>query len=74
MLSPEKSNACTMEITTTRLHEFQEAYEHDFGETITQDEAREMLTRLVTLYELVMRPLPVSKDEASSQGRPEIMP
>ncbi len=56
-----------MEITDARLHEFQVAYEHDFGELITTDEAHEMLTRIVTLYELVMRPLPVSKDESSSQ-------
>lgn len=54
-----------MEITDARLREFQVAYEQDFGETITQDEAREMLTRLVTLYELVMCPVPVPKDEAS---------
>jgi hypothetical protein len=63
-----------MEITTDRLREFQVAYEHDFGESITADEAHEILTRLVTLYELVMRPLPVSKDEASSQGTAEIVP
>lgn len=63
-----------MEINAARLREFQEAYEQDFGESITADEAHEMLTRLVTLYELVMRPLPVSKDEASSQGTPEIVP
>jgi hypothetical protein len=63
-----------MKITAERLHEFQSAYEQDFGESITADEAHEMLTRLVTLYELVMRPLPVSKDEASSQGTPEIVP
>ena len=56
-----------MEINAARLREFQEAYEHDFGELITTDEAHEMLTRLVTLYELVMRPLSVRKDEASSQ-------
>ncbi len=53
-----------IEITTARLHEFQVAYEQGFGETITQEEAHEMLTRLVTIYELLMRPLPVRKDEA----------
>lgn len=63
-----------MEINPNRLHEFQDAYEQDFGEKITTDEAHEMLTRLVTLYELVMRPLPASKDEASSQSTPEIVP
>lgn len=63
-----------MKITTDRLREFQVAYEQDFGESITADEAHEMLTRLVTLYELVMRPLPVSKDETSSRCTPEIVP
>jgi hypothetical protein len=60
-----------MEITPKRLHEFQVAYEQDFGESITTNEAQEMLNRLVTLYERVMRPLPVSKDEASSHDQPE---
>jgi hypothetical protein len=47
-----------MDIARERLEEFRSAYEQDFGELISIDEAREMLTRLVTLYELVGRPLP----------------
>ena len=47
-----------MTITVERLREFQDAYKADFGEEITVEEAREMLSRLVTLYELLLRPLP----------------
>ena len=52
-----------MDITPTRLHEFQEAYKKDFGENISLDEAREMLTRLVTFYELLLQPLPESASD-----------
>ena len=46
-----------MEITDKRLLEFQEAYREDFGEEISPEEARAMLQRLVTLYELLAQPL-----------------
>jgi hypothetical protein len=47
-----------MEISDKELCAFQEAYEVDFGETITEDEARGMLTRLAVLYERLAEPLP----------------
>jgi hypothetical protein len=47
-----------MEISDSELLAFQEAYEVDFGETITDDEARDMLLRLVLLYERLAQPLP----------------
>jgi hypothetical protein len=47
-----------MMISDTRLREFQEAYKQDFGEQITLEQAREMLSRLVALYEALARPLP----------------
>lgn len=60
-----------MNITEERLREFQEAYKTDFGEEISQEEAREMLSRVVTLYELLMRPLPDdSKEKAAPEGKP----
>ena len=45
----------TMEIASHRLTEFCAAYQQDFGESISADEAREMLSRLVTFYALVDR-------------------
>ena len=52
-----------MKIRDDRLKEFQDAYKADFGEEITIAEAREMLSRLVTLYELLLRPFPESQIE-----------
>ncbi len=40
-----------------RLREFQAAYKEDFGEDITLAEAREMLHRLVFLYEALSKPV-----------------
>jgi hypothetical protein len=47
-----------MEITDQEISAFQDAYEIDFGEAINADQAREMLTRLVILYERLAEPLP----------------
>jgi hypothetical protein len=38
--------------------EFQAIYQEDFGEAISESEARLMATRLITLYETLSRPLP----------------
>jgi hypothetical protein len=53
-----------MEISDHELTDFQAAYAEDFGESISTAEAREMLQRLVTFYEVVSRPLPSSASEA----------
>lgn len=47
-----------MTISHEHLKKFQDAYKQDFGDDISPEEARAMLARLVTLYELLMRPLP----------------
>lgn len=47
-----------MVISLDELRTFRDAYEIDFGEEITEDEAREMLTRLVMFYERMAQPLP----------------
>lgn len=52
-----------MEITNERPREFQEVYKQDFGEDISQEEAREKLSRLVMFYELLLRPLQHNDDK-----------
>jgi hypothetical protein len=47
-----------MEITSKELLAFQDAYEIDFGEEITVEEAREMLKRLIIFYARLAEPLP----------------
>ena len=52
-----------MEISNKRLREFQEAYKKEFNEEVSLEESREMLTRVVTLYQLLSRPLPGEENE-----------
>jgi hypothetical protein len=47
-----------MPITPERLHEFMRLYEEEFSESINEDEAREITSRLVELYCLLAEPLP----------------
>lgn len=58
-----------MEISNERIKEFQEAYRIDFGEAISAAEAREMLTRVVNAYCLLLRPLPGEESEGRGSGR-----
>lgn len=58
-----------MKIDDERLREFQEAYQQDFGEAISLDAAREMLSRVVTLYTALRRPLP-SEDKRDAPTPP----
>lgn len=50
-----------MIISNERLEEFRRAYKEDFGEDCTMEEAREMLSRLVTLAELLAKELPTQE-------------
>jgi len=43
------------------IKEFQAIYEEEFGEHISEPEAGDMASRLVTLYEHLVRPLPSEK-------------
>ena len=58
-----------MQIPDERLRQFQTAYQLDFGEEITLEEAREMLSRLVSLYDLLLRPIPNSAPNESVTER-----
>jgi hypothetical protein len=50
-----------MNISDERVRECIHVCKEKFGDELSTDEAREMLTRLVTLYQLLAQPLP---DEA----------
>jgi hypothetical protein len=47
-----------MEISDEDVKAFREVSETDFGETITEGEARNMLLRLALLYGRLAQPLP----------------
>jgi hypothetical protein len=59
-----------MMISNERLEEFQDAYRDDFGADISAEEAREILSRLVTLYDRLRRPFPDEKEDGKEFTQP----
>jgi len=47
-----------MPIPNNRIAQFTDAWKQEFGETLSEAEARVTLGHLVDLYRLVLRPLP----------------
>jgi len=47
-----------MSISEERIRDFIRVYKEEFGDDLSVDEGRDMLTRLVTLYRLIARPFP----------------
>ena len=47
-----------MRLSKVAIEEFKEIYFKEFGEEITDEEAREMGENLVSLFEIICRPLP----------------
>ena len=56
-----------MLLSDETCEEFREAYKKDSGEDITIPEAREMASNLLSLYELLARPLPSDVEAHAKQ-------
>ena len=54
------------QISSQRLEEFRRIYKEAYGEELTLAVAREMANRLITLYKLIMQPVPGEKNVPSS--------
>jgi hypothetical protein len=66
-----------MQLSDESAREYQTLYERDFGEAISFEEAREIATRLVTLYAMLRNPLPEQKayaDESTSAATADDVP
>lgn len=46
------------------IREFMEIYKEDFGEEISESEARMMASQLLRLYEALSRPLPSERERS----------
>jgi len=60
-----------MSISDERVRDFIRVYKEEFGDDLSIDQGREMLTRLVVLYQLLARPLPDEgrrRDDADVRG------
>ena len=51
-----------MQISDESLTEFINLYHAEFGKEITRQDALEMATRLINLYQIIYRPLPTELD------------
>ena len=51
-----------MEISKEELEEFKKIYKEEFGEDLSDEEAREVAQRLLGFIKLVYRPLPKDKE------------
>ena len=47
-----------MDISDEDVKEFQQLYKQEFDEDISYDEARERFSELLTLYQILLRPIP----------------
>ena len=52
-----------MQIEKEALDNFRSLYREEFGEDLSEDEAQEMASNLINLYELLMQPLPREMEE-----------
>ena len=64
-----------MMIAKGRLEEFRRLYKEALGEEVSEDEAREITSRLVELYMMLAEPLPSERSEATmTLSPPENLP
>ena len=47
-----------MRLSPEAIQEFQKIYRREFGKTISDDEARMIAERFITLIEVILRPIP----------------
>jgi len=52
------------------LEELKTIYEEEYGETLTDQEALEIGHRLLTLFQVIGRPLPCDPDHSSGNSSP----
>jgi len=62
-----------MQMNESDLREFMRIYEQEFGEELQEDEAREIASNLLSLYEALMQPLP-SGPASLAQEAPRHLP
>lgn len=55
-----------MKLPEKAVREFQEIYFKEFGEKLSYSEAEKMGQDLIGLFEIIMKPIPPSKEEPNS--------
>ncbi len=66
-MSPDESvPAGVNRFTDEEVREYKQLYQDEFDEVITDDEARDIMLRVVLLYEALLKPLPDEYSRRSS--------
>lgn len=52
-----------MQLSKEAIEKFKEAYQKDFGEPVSDDEAKEMAVRLLRFVHIIYKPIPEDKKE-----------
>ncbi|HEY4505845.1 MAG TPA: hypothetical protein VJJ24_00065 [Candidatus Paceibacterota bacterium] len=61
-----------MPINKKSIEEFRTLYQEEFGKYLSEEDALEMATRLIELYQLIYRPLPGERGTTQpSEHRPD---
>ena len=47
-----------MKLSKKAINEFKEIYFHEFGQQITDEEAQELGSNLISLFKIICRPIP----------------
>jgi hypothetical protein len=60
-----------MMLTDEDVQAYKRVHEEEFGELISDDEAREIATRVIQLYEILIQPLPEEDAQPPGKTQPE---
>lgn len=60
-----------MQLNQETIEEFKKIYQEEFGESISDAEALEMSQRLISLFEIIYRPLPSELDPPEHTDLPK---
>ena len=63
-----------MQIDDATVEEFRTIFQEELGRAVSLDEAREIAQRLLTLYELLLRPLASQKKAYLESGPDKLAP
>ena len=58
-----------MILTEKHIQEYRRIHQAEFGEVISDQEAREIAVRVIQLYEILVRPLP-DEEQLESKKKP----
>lgn len=57
-----------MQLSRETIEEFRQIHKEEFGEEVSDDEARRLGTDLLELFKIIYRPIPTEEKEGKKRG------